>query len=262
MAEIFSEPTNFSGGNIGGHPGFGFGGGFGFSPMFGGFGGGFGGHGILETIIALKAFDRLDHDHHRGHDHDDFRSFFLFQKLADISKDGKESESEIRESIANQSHAITGEFRDLAGKLCDFRHDSVVQALQTRIDLKDVKCDIEKQIDCKIGGVKENIRDLKDGINDHFIRLREGQLLNELRDRKEEADALREKLNRGKTADEIIERLHHDRHFRDRDRDHDHDHHRRRWPTASVPARVEAPLFAFAESNPCAPGAESSIKSK
>lgn len=267
MEGLYNEHVNMSGsGGSAGH----FGGGiipiFGGGSGFGGFGGFGGTSGLLELIIASRLFDGFDRGHgHHGYGYDYGRDRgrcdrdlvtkddLIAQTLgslkgkinnnkADILAAIIDGKCDVKDSITALQGVLSGEFRDIAGKLCDFRHDSVLQSFQTRVDIKDTKCDLERQIDKSKDAVQANIRDLRDDINDKFCKLREGQL-------KDELDSLRERLNRERTVNDLFDKLADDRHRR---RGNDCDWGwPRRWPTASVPAEVQAPLVAFANSDPC-----------
>lgn len=263
MEGIYNEHANLGG------AGAGFGGGFGFSPVIGGgFGlGAFGGGSdLIGLIIALKALDRLDGhgNDHCGHGRGGrdciTKDDLIQQTLGSLKGDVKENKADIlaaiidgkcdvKDSITSLQGLLSGEFRDLSGKLCDFKHDTILQAFQTRVDIKDSKCDLENKIDKSKDYLSGQLRDMKDDLDKHFCKLREGQLQDKI-------DELREKLNRDKTVNDIFDKLREDRHFRGRGRGRDWDDDcgfswPRRWPTASVPAEVQAPLFAFSESNPC-----------
>lgn len=262
MEGLYNEHVNMSGS---GGPAGAFGGG---APIFLGAGshgfGGFGGNGdFLSLIIGLKALDNFgfnDKHGHRDRDRDLLtRDDLIHQGIGDLKgavKDNKgdiisaikDNRSDVREAITALNSNLTGEFRDLFGKLCDFRHDSVLQALQTRVDLKDAKCDIEKQIDKKGDSIQASIRDLRDDLNDRFTKLREGQLKEIIDDLRRDKEALTRRVQKDDIVDAIFDRLAHDR---DRDRRRRRDHDDCDIPFAAVPGTVMAPLIATAVSDPC-----------
>lgn len=143
------------------------------SPI--GSGGGYGSSGdLLSTILAASLIGGGIGGFNRGYAPAtvDMGTLLTEKSNGDTRRDVKESESEIRESIHQNSHNTSSEFRGLEGRLASIDKEALASRYESQIASKDATVYLDGRIDTQTSQLRDQVNCFSNGVDRQFVDLR------------------------------------------------------------------------------------------
>lgn len=101
-----------------------------------------------------------------------FADFINEKSVGEARRDIKDSESEIRESIHNQTMHSSSEFRALDGRLASIDKEAVSARYESQIAAKDAQYSLTNKIDCETGLIKNQLGYIQTNVDKQFSDLK------------------------------------------------------------------------------------------